>query len=302
MVSNQVFYAVASILVALLIISGTASIYYYQQTLKFSDQSKQYQSQLQDEINRYNSLVSKYNSLANNASKLISELNNSKASIKQLVELYNKSIFYIEEINSNFVSISGQYNHTISLLTELVSNVNTSLPIYKKASSELSSIWQSYLILLKNYTYTSNNLFSLVNQLVTELASMNVTVTFEKPATVKPITYRANILIDLGNGTRIWFNSTNAQPGWNLYVLTLVITGGRVQATWYPQYNAHFVTGIYGVANSGNSAWFIWTWNSTSHWQIAQYGADELPILNGSIYAWTYCSYNPVTYEPNCKP
>jgi archaellum component FlaC len=302
MVSNQVFYVVSLTLIALLIISGTASIYFYQQTLQLSKQNRDYQTQIQDEIEKYNSLVSKYNSLTNNFSTIISQVNDERNSVRQIAELYNRSLIYIEMLNTNFGSISAQYNHTITLLTDLVSNLNTSLPVYKTATSELSSLWQNYLGFLKNYTYTSDKLLSLLNQLGLKLRSMNLTVNQEKPAVIKPLVYATNILVDFGNGTKVWYNNTSVQPGWNLYIATLLITKGNLQATWYPQYNAHFVTGLYGVVNSGNNAWFIWTWNSTSHWQIAQYGADQLPVFNGSIYAWTYCSYNPTTYEPNCKP
>ena len=102
------------------------------------------------------------------------------------------------------------------------------------------------------------------------------------------VSYDSHILIDFGNGTNVWYNDTHFQPGLNLYVATQVITGGQVNATYYPSYSEHFVTAIYNVANSGNNYWGIWTYNSTASWQMANVGADDLQIYNGSVYAWFY--------------
>ncbi len=104
--------------------------------------------------------------------------------------------------------------------------------------------------------------------------------------------YSSHILIDFGNGTRIWYNDTKFQPGWNLYVATQVITNGHINATYYPQYAAHFVTAIYNVANTKSEYWLLWTHNATASWQMAQVGADQLQVYNGSVYAWTYCGSN----------
>ena len=103
------------------------------------------------------------------------------------------------------------------------------------------------------------------------------------------VKYVSHILLDFGNGTRTWYNDTT-QPGLNLYVATQVITGGHVNATYYPEYSSHLVTAIYNVANAGNDYWGVWTYNSTSSWQMAQVGADQLQVYNGSVYAWTYGS------------
>jgi hypothetical protein len=108
-----------------------------------------------------------------------------------------------------------------------------------------------------------------------------------------------NILIDFGNGTRTWYNDTEVQPGWNVYLATVVITNGNLNDTWYPQYGEHLMNGIDGVQNSQSSSWFLWSYNSTSSWQVAQVGADQLPAYNGSVYAWSYCGLT-ATYAPVC--
>ncbi len=106
------------------------------------------------------------------------------------------------------------------------------------------------------------------------------------------VQYTSAVLIDYGNGTKTWYNDTKVEPGWNLYVLTQIITNGHLNATYYPQYGSHFVTAIYNVANTKNEYWLLWTYNSTSSWQMPQVGADQLQIYNGSVYAWTFCGSN----------
>lgn len=112
------------------------------------------------------------------------------------------------------------------------------------------------------------------------------------------VKYSSHILIDFGNATRIWYNDTKIEPGWNLYVVTQIITNGHINATYYPQYSSHFVTAIYNVANTKNEYWLLWTYNATASWQMAQVGADQLQVYNGSVYAWTYASCNPTCPTP----
>lgn len=106
------------------------------------------------------------------------------------------------------------------------------------------------------------------------------------------VKYLSDILIDYGNGTKTWYNNTQVDPDWNLYVVTQIITSGHVNATYYPQYDSHFVTAIYNVANTKSDYWLLWTYNSTAAWQMAQVGADQLMMYNDSVYAWTYCGAN----------
>jgi hypothetical protein len=157
-------------------------------------------------------------------------------------------------------------NRTLSLLAGTIAVVNTSLPIYKQASSELSQIWGQYLEL--------------------------------KPASSSLFT--ADVLFDFGNGTRTWFNDTQVQPGWNAYTETVVLTHGDVQAQWYPEYQEHLVSGIYGLQNTQSKSWFLWTFNATS-WQLASLGADDVQVANGSVLAWTFCGVT-AAYAPECTP
>jgi hypothetical protein len=116
-------------------------------------------------------------------------------------------------------------------------------------------------------------------------------------------TQTTNILLDFGNGTLLWHNDTQVQTGSNVYIATVLATHGVVNATWYgAPYNEHQVTGLDNVQNGPQQSWFIWTYNSTASWQVAQVGADDLLASNGSIFAWTFCNYNSTTYAPSCTP
>ena len=165
------------------------------------------------------------------------------------------------QLASQFDSSLTLENQTLALLAGTVGAVNTTMPIYAQASSQLSGLWNSYLKL--------------------------------KPASAQ--VYSADILLNFGNGTRLWYNDTQVQPGWNLYTTTVVLTGGNMDATWYPSFGEHFVNGIEGVTGNANSYWIAWTYNSTASWQQSKLGADLLPVYNGSVFAWVYCGQ---TCEP----
>jgi Flp pilus assembly protein TadG len=162
---------------------------------------------------------------------------------------------------SQYDSALSQYNQSLALLAGTVGAVNTSLPIYAQASSQLSVLWSGYLKL--------------------------------KPQSVH--VYSADVLFNFGNGTRRWYNNTQIQPGWNLYTATVVITRGNMQATWYPSFGEHFMNSIGGVSGTSTNYWIIWSYNSTASWQKASLGADDLPVYNGSVFAWTFCGQT-------CKP
>lgn len=170
------------------------------------------------------------------------------------------------QLVTNYNSALSLYNETFALLSRVVGVVNTSTPAYQQASRELSQLWSFYLKL--------------------------------KPTTGS--LFKANVLIDFGNGTRRWYNDTSVQPGWNLYTLTVILSNGNLQATWYPQYQEHFISGIDGISNSKSTYWYLWTYNKTASWKTAQVGADDLPVYNGSIFAWTFCRSNP-DYTPACN-
>lgn len=115
------------------------------------------------------------------------------------------------------------------------------------------------------------------------------------------VKYYTNILVDYGNGTMRWYNNTSVQPGWNLYITMQVLTNGDMNATYYPSYGEHFVTGLNGVQGTSSQSWWLWSYNSTTSWQSAQTGADQIQVVNGSIFAWTFCG-STSSGNPICTP
>ncbi len=225
--ATRTIYVFALVLVALLIISTTAGVYYYYEYGQATQSKDQYVSELTAATSQYDRLVSNYDA-----------------------------------------SLS-LYNQTFSLLVGTIAAVNTSLPIYQQASAELSQLWSRYLSL-------------------------------------KPLSsslYATDILVDFGNGTLHWYNNTEVQPGWNMYTATVVLSHGDLQAQLYyfPSGSEHYVSGIDGLSNSKTMFWFLWTYKETASWQTAQVGADDLPVYNGSVFAWTYCG-ETASYAPTCSP
>ncbi len=172
-------------------------------------------------------------------------------------------------LSGSYNSSLGDYNLTLSLLVTAVVNLNTSTPAYRTASSDLASLWTNY----------------------EQLASSTGR---------RAIVYGVHLLVDFGNGTGRWYNDTAAQPGWNGYVVTLVLLDGNVQAAWYPQYGEHLVTGVDGVQQTASKSWFVWDF-SGGRWSVSQTGADQLSVINGTALAWTLCGYD-ANYNPTCTP
>jgi hypothetical protein len=192
---------------------------------------------------------------------------------QQATQSRNRYVNELATATSRYDGLASSYNsslslanETLSLLVGTISVVNTSLPIYRQASAELSQLWGQYLDL--------------------------------KPAPSS--LYAADVMLDFGNGTRVWYNETAVQPGWNMFTETVVLTAGDLQAQWYPEYQEHLVWGIDGVSDSQTMSWFLWSYNGTA-WQLAPSGADQLQVYNGSTTAWTFCGETP-SYSPECTP
>lgn len=188
---------------------------------------------------------------------------------QQYVGELNTALSSYRSLSGSFNSSLSGYNQTLALLANAVANLNTSTPAYHDASSALASLWSSYQ----------------------ELASVDGK---------RALVYEVHLLLDFGNGTRRWFNDSTAQPGWNGYVVTLVLLKGDVQAVWYPQYGEHLVTGVDGVAQTSSQSWFLWEFSGGS-WVASQTGADQMRVNNGTAIAWTLCSYD-ANYNPTCTP
>ena len=277
-------YGIIAVLVALLVMTSSLTAYYYSEYEQVSVSNNKLQTELQ-------TASAKYASLANNYNEALSTYNGSVTSFKKLMSLYN-------ETNVSFLSLSEQFNLTLSLLVSTMSDLNTTDSSYVNASRTLSGLWNQYIGITNDYRQLTSSFKTILASFDNE---NNMTLSGKiQSDPVSQLT--SNILIYFQNGTADWFNNTSVQPGWNFYVATLVVTNGNVNATWYPQFSEHYVNGIDGVMNSNSPSkyWSLWTYNSTS-WQVAQVGADQLMMYNGSTYAWTYCSAD-ANFNPTCTP
>jgi hypothetical protein len=192
--------------------------------------------------------------------------NNASNNSHLVAELNNANSNY-SKLASNFNLLFTNYNESLSLLSRSIAVINTSLPIYKQSSLELTVLWQNYQSL----------------------------------SPVPSTLLRNSILFDFGNGTRKWFNQTAINPGWNLYIETVVLNDGKVDAQWYPQYGEHLVNGIGGISNSATQYWFLWSYNKTAGWRSSQVGADNILVTSDSVYGWTYCAAD-ANFNPVCRP
>ena len=181
----------------------------------------------------------------------------------------NTALSHYSSLSQDFNSSLENYKLTLTLLASALSNLNTTIPAYHLGSQALASLWSSYQQLARSSGRTA-------------------------------LVYEVQMLVDYGNGTRRWYNNTAIQPGWNGYVATLVLMNGNIQATWYPQYGEHLVTGIGGVSQGSSNSWFFWEYGSGG-WSVASTGADGAQINNGTRIAWTLCGYDS-NFNPSCTP
>jgi hypothetical protein len=303
--SRKVNGVIAALVVLLVLTSAATGYYYYMYTNVSSNNSKLL-AELSSANSIYQNETAKYQQLVSNYNRLDSMYNGSIESFEQMAAVYNESAVQFYLLTSTFENLSSGYNSTLSYLVQAVSQLNTTELAYASAKSALRSLWNQYQYALQQYRLSESEFLSLTHRfdaLAANFYSQYLNASFvpvkvQQPSGLPLFSY--NMLIDFGNGTMIWYNGTSFQPGWNLYQATLVLTGGRVDATWYPQYGEHYVYGIMGVDNTQSMFWFLWSYSSAG-WNTTQVGADDIQVVNGSTYAWTYCGMNS-QYQPTCTP
>ena len=96
-------------------------------------------------------------------------------------------------------------------------------------------------------------------------------------------------LINFGNGTLKWFNNSNVPIGSNFYNLTLYLTHGTLESTYYPDLQEHLITGIDGVRASGSFYWGLWQFCAADQaWLYSNIGADGIHLSNEQVLSWFY--------------
>ncbi len=119
------------------------------------------------------------------------------------------------------------------------------------------------------------------------------------------LSYNIDLLMNYGNGTKIWHNNTRVPLGFNLFNATVLITEGRMEATYYPQFQSHFINSINGVGKGEDPDKRTWAWISwhfieeTGRWEAYDVSADMAFLKDGDKIAWYYQDTSKYPdYEP----
>jgi hypothetical protein len=108
-------------------------------------------------------------------------------------------------------------------------------------------------------------------------------------SSLNEVSYKVNILINYGNGTKRWYNMTTIPIGWSLFNATLRATGGRVEGTWYSF--GVFVTSINGVKGTSSKSWLWFSWDKAkSRWNQGATGSESYILKQGDIVGWLLTS------------
>jgi len=101
------------------------------------------------------------------------------------------------------------------------------------------------------------------------------------------VTMRANLCINYGNGTIIWYNKTIVPLGYDLLNATKLIA--KISSTYWPAYQASFVDSINGVANNPPYYWMWLYWDENENvWKYGPVGADCYILKPNEIIMWRY--------------
>ncbi|MHA2067647.1 MAG: hypothetical protein ACXABY_25060 [Candidatus Thorarchaeota archaeon] len=107
---------------------------------------------------------------------------------------------------------------------------------------------------------------------------------------IDEISNQVNTLVDYGNGTRLWYNSTLVPLGSSLLNATAMITDQAVE--YGGEDLGVFVTGIGGVGTLNEKTNHYWLWwrfdQSSGEWLIGNQGANQYIPVDGDVLAWLY--------------
>ena len=108
------------------------------------------------------------------------------------------------------------------------------------------------------------------------------------------ISFSVDILFNYGNGTKIWHNDTRLPMGVNLYNVTVLVSDGKLDAAYYPEYQSHFIMSINGVGASDDPDKLHWSWiawffdEGLGEWVSYDVSADMVYPKEGDILAWCF--------------
>lgn len=108
------------------------------------------------------------------------------------------------------------------------------------------------------------------------------------------ISLKVAILINYGESTVEWHNTTRVPLGATAYTATLAVA--NVTSETYEGLGI-LVTSINGVANNSTHAWFWWHWDAAAQmWKLGESSSNSYIMHRGDVIAWAYQSWE--TWPP----
>jgi len=103
-----------------------------------------------------------------------------------------------------------------------------------------------------------------------------------------------DLLVDFGNGTKVWYNDTRVPIGYTL----LNLTYSRLHSVEYTVYPfGVFLNKIMGIPNQGTWYWLWWEYGQEG-WKMGETGADAAKLKDGGVYAWIYTDTSKLPSSP----
>jgi len=172
---------------------------------------------------------------------------------------------------------AAYYYSRFEELERMYSDVNSAL---EKVGSKLNVLVDDLMEALENAT--DSEAFGVALKLESCIA------TLREVCSIAGGRIHVNIGIDFGNGTRIWFNSTELRLGDTLFNATVKVIGVDYSVM---QQLGVFINAIGGVSNNPGKLmyWIWWYWDSEiGEWRLGSVGCDRYVLSDGSTVIWVY--------------
>ena len=103
--------------------------------------------------------------------------------------------------------------------------------------------------------------------------------------------FPVDVLLDYGNGTRIWSACMLLTPGYDTAFNATQVAADALNYTVYSF--GIFVEAINGVWSNSTHWWALFFWNFTSgSWEFSSVGAIDLVLSDGEMIAWGYGAHS----------
>ena len=97
----------------------------------------------------------------------------------------------------------------------------------------------------------------------------------------------ASVLIEPSAGDSRWFRDVEVSKGTDSYELLEAVTGGELEAQWFPAFRSHFVESVFGIGGEGFRFWLVFVWDENqSAWSPLPVGADLFSVKDGHVMGW----------------